>query len=315
MRILLFLLLLLSQVTFSQKVVPFLPKIFNKLPNVRDFSMNTDKNEIYFTVESYKQKYSFIAKITQKNGHWSSPKVVSFSGKYKDLEPFLSPDGLTLYFASNRKNNTANEVKKDFDIWYVTRKNHQSSWSKPVNIGLPINTDLDEFYPSVTKNGDLFFTATYQNSKGKEDIYVSRLVEGNYQKPESLSSAINTSKYEFNALVAPDESYIIFSSYGRKDGFGGGDLYISRKDKNNNWMPSENLGENINSNKLDFCPFLDEATNTLYFSSTRNRIKPKLEEKSSFNKIIQLMNSSNNGLSRIYKIELHKKQLKKLKKM
>ncbi|WP_321538323.1 hypothetical protein [Flavobacterium piscinae] len=47
--------------------------------------------------------------------------MVSFTGKYKDLEPFLSTDGLKLYFASNRPLTESGEPK-DFDIWYVERK-------------------------------------------------------------------------------------------------------------------------------------------------------------------------------------------------
>ena len=296
-----------TSIAFSQEVKQIFPKVFNQFPSVRDFAMNTDKDEIYFTVESYKKGYSTIAVMKKNNGSWSEPKTTSFSGQYKDLEPFLSPDGLTLYFASNRKNNNSTEVKKDIDIWYVTRKHINDSWTKPINIGAPINTSANEYYPSVTKKGDLFFTAQYKDSKGKEDIYVSRLVKGKYTKPVSLGKAINSEKYEFNAYVSPDEDFIIFTSYGRKDGFGGGDLYISKKDNKGKWLPAKNLGENINSNKIDFCPFVDLKSNTLYFTSEKNNKKTSFKSKKSLNEIIKKMNSSPNGLSRIYKVQLIKK--------
>ena len=299
--------LMFTSIAFSQEVKQIFPKVFNQFPNVRDFAMNTDKDEIYFTVESYKKGYSTIAVMKKNNGSWSEPKTTSFSGQYKDLEPFLSPDGLTLYFASNRKSNNSTEVKKDIDIWYVTRKHINDSWTKPINIGAPINTSANEYYPSVTKKGDLFFTAQYKDSKGKEDIYVSRLVNGKYTKPVSLGKAINSEKYEFNAYISPDEDFIIFTSYGRKDGFGGGDLYISKKDSKGKWLPSKNLGENINSNKIDFCPFVDLKSNTLYFTSEKNNIKTSFKSKKSLNEIIKKMNSSPNGLSRIYKVQLIKK--------
>lgn len=295
------------QFSFSQKATPFLPELFKGFPNVRDFSMSKNQDEIYFTVESYLKEYSFIAFTKKINGKWSKPKVANFSGKFKDLEPFLSPDGLKLFFASNRKNNTDNNVKNDIDIWYVTRESANKKWSQPINIGSVINTNADEFYPSVTNTGDLFFTAQYKSSKGKEDIYVSRFVNGKYTKPKSLSNTINTEKYEFNAFVAPDESFIVFTSNGRDNHLGRGDLYISKKDKNNNWTTAKHLGNNINSKKLDYCPFVDITNNILYFTTSKSLIKNKFSEKRNLSEILDYINTNPNGLSRIYKISLTEK--------
>ena len=296
----------ISCVSFAQKPQLFLPELFNELPNIRDISISKNQNEFYFTIETYLKEYSFIAYSKKINGKWQKPKVASFSGQYKDLEPFLTPDGLQLFFASNRKNNDSGEVKKDMDIWYVTRKSLSSNWSEPINIGSPINTPADEFYPSVTKKGDLFFTAEYENSKGKEDIYVSRFINGVYTKPVSLSSGVNSEKYEFNAFVAPDESFIIFTSYGRKDDLGSGDLYISKKGSNNKWLPAEHL-TNLNSKKLDYCPFVDLVNNKIYYTTSKSNISNKLTKKRNFNEIIDFIKNSPNGLSRIYVTNFHKK--------
>ncbi|MBA6157095.1 PD40 domain-containing protein [Tenacibaculum sp. S7007] len=302
-----FYILLLSQFGFAQKAEMFLPELFKDLPNVRDFSMAKNQDEFYFTIESYAKEYSFIAYSKKINDKWTAPKEVSFSGQHKDLEPFLSPDGLKLFFASNRKNNTSSEIKKDIDIWYVTRKSKNDKWSNPKNIGQIINTSADEFYPSVNNTGDLFFTAQYENSKGKEDIYVSRFINGSYTKPTSLSSAVNSKKYEFNAFVAPDESFIIFTSYGRKDDLGRGDLYISRKDKNNNWLPAEHLDVDINSKKLDYCPFVDINNNVLYFTTNKSSIPKNFKKRKNLEEIIDYINTNPNGLSRIYRSSFNKK--------
>ncbi|MGG6229953.1 TolB family protein [Tenacibaculum sp. SDUM215027] len=294
-----FLFLFISCFTFAQSPKLFLPELFNGLPNVRDFSMSKNENEFYFTVESYLKEYSFIAYSKKVNNKWQKPEVVSFSGQYKDLEPFLSPDGLKLFFASNRKNNDSGEVKEDMDIWYVTRKTLSDNWSNPINIGSTINTSANEFYPSVTDKGDLFFTAEYENSKGKEDIYVSRLINGVYTKPVSLDAGVNSEKYEFNAFVAPDESFIVFTSYGRKDDFGRGDLYISRKGDNNEWLPAKHL-TNINSKRLDYCPFVDLVNNKIYYTTSKSKISNKLNEKKNFKEIIDFIQKNPNGLSRVY---------------
>lgn len=291
---------------FSQQASLFSPELFKNLPNVRDFSMSKNKSEIYFTIESYCKTYSFIACIKRTGKKWGKPKAVSFSGEFKDLEPFLSPDGLKLFFASNR-NATSTDVKKDIDIWYVQRNSLNDGWSNPINVGDIINTNKNEFYPSVTNKGDLFFTAEYPNSIGKEDIYVSRFINNTYTKPVPLSTAINSDKYEFNAYVSPDEKIIVFTSYGREDDLGRGDLYISRKDSEGNWLPAQNLGDKINSKKLDYCPFIDINANVLYFTSNRTNVPNRLKSKQNFKEIIHTINSLPNGLSRIYSTFLNKK--------
>ncbi len=299
-----FLLVLLSSSIFGQEIESVFPKAFGEFPQVRDFAMTANQNEIYFTVESYKKEYSFIAYIKKVNNKWTKPAVVSFSGMYKDLEPFLSPNGLQLFFASNRIDNQSKEIKKDIDIWVVERASLQSNWSTPKNIGPIINTKADEYYPSVTNTGDLFFTAAYKDAKGKEDIYVSRFVNGVYTKPVSLGTGVNSEKYEFNAFVAPDESFILFTSYGRKDDLGRGDLYISYKDKNNSWMPAKHLEAPINSANIDYCPFVDIKTNTLYFTSARNELRKSFSSKKNIDELTRALKFDANGLGRMYKVNI-----------
>lgn len=306
MRVVFVFLMLMSSIVFAQKTERVFPSVFNEFPNVRDFAINNNQDEIYFTVESFKKEYSFIAVIQKIDNKWTTPKVASFSGMYKDLEPFLSPDGLKLFFASNRINNTSKGIKKDIDIWYVERISLKTKWSSPKNIGSVINTNADEFYPSVTNKGDLFFTAAYKDAKGKEDIYVSRLVNGKYTKPISLGSGVNSEKYEFNAFVAPDESFIIFTSYGRKDDTGRGDLYISYKVKNNQWLPATNLGKSINSKEIDYCPFVDFKSKSLYFTSAKNTLKKSFKSKKNIKELMTVLKNEKNGLSRIYKMDFSK---------
>ncbi len=187
------------------------------------------------------------------------------------------------------------------DIWFVERSTINSNWSKPKNIGAPINTEKDEFYPSVATNVNLYFTTTINNdTKGKEDIYISSFVNGTYQNPVSLSNNINSETYEFNAYISPDEHTIIFSSYRRNDSFGGTDLYISSKDENGNWQP----GENINSDKIDYCPFVDFKTSTFYFTSENSQQNKSYSKQMSLKEILFEMKESPNGQSRIYTTKL-----------
>ena len=231
----------------------------------------------------------------KKNGSWSTPEVALFSGRYSDLEPAFSSDGKKLFFASNRP--ITGEQVKDFDIWYVEKIN--GNWSDPVNIGAPVNTPADEFYPSVAANGNLYFTAQYKSGIGKEDIYVSRWDPAGYQPPVVLDTMVNSPMFEFNAYVSPDEQFIIFSSQGRKDDKGRGDLYTCVKDQNNLWKPARNLKE-LNSDRLDYCPFVSFDRKILFFTSESHSLKRFYDQPLSYDELIQIPAQPRNGLGNIY---------------
>jgi len=292
--------------TFAQESITesFLPEIFARFPNVRDIAISSEGDEIYFSVQSYVNEVSFIASAKKENNVWSNPEIVSFSGKYFDIEPFLSLDGLTLYFVSNRPFDKAEDKIKDFDIWYVQRENKNSQWSSPINVGEPINSDKNEFYPSISDNKNFYFTCDERGTKGKDDIFFSQWENDKYSDPISLSDSINSDGYEFNAFIAPDESYILFTAYQREDGFGSGDLYISYKSSDSLWTKAKNLGAAINSSSMDYCPYVDSRTNTLYFTSKRSEINNPNEGYSSIDSFLNDMKKYENGLSRIYKTTL-----------
>ena len=294
-----FLLILSGCSSYAQQFVKvFEPSLVSELPNVRDISISENGLELYFTAQSIKQDFSAIMVSRYDKSEWSDPQVVSFSGQYKDLEPFISHDGLTLYFASNRPIEGRENEKANYDIWKVERNGLNSSWSSPINLGEPINTEADEFYPSVAINGNLYFTAALKNGLGKEDIFVSEYKSGAYLSPTPLPKSINSDGYEFNAFVAPDESYLIFTGYNREGGLGRGDLYMSKKDNNGKWQVATPFNEPINSTGIDYCPFVKDGT--LYFTSDRSDLKPAYDEQMSTEEFMRELKQTNNGKSRIY---------------
>lgn len=237
--------------------------------NERDFALSPDGMEIFYTLQSPYDRFQTILYLKKDNkGKWSKPEIAPFANNYNCLEPAFSPDGKKLFFSSNRP--LTGDKAKDFDIWWVEKIN--GKWSEPQNVGAPVNTSADEFYPSITQSGNLYYTAAYQNAVGKEDIYLAAFENGIYKAPAPLDTVINSKMYEFNAFVSPDEQFIIFTSYGRKDDKGGGDLYMSRRDAAGKWGPAKNLAF-LNSDKLDFCPFVSFDKKKLFFTSDRNALK------------------------------------------
>lgn len=301
------LLFIITQNIFCQQqsVQPFLEDVISQFPNLRDLTISAAEDEAYFSAQSPLGEISVIMKVIKKDGKWSDPAIASFSGKNNDLEPFLSWDGLRLYFASDRLSSDTDD-KNDYDIWYVERNTENSKWSDPINMGAPINSEHNEFYPSVAKNGNIYITSDAPTSKGKDDIYFSKKNNKSYSNPISVSDSINTTGYEFNAFIAPDESYIIFTGYGYKDGLGSGDLYISYQSESGAWSKAQNMGEKINSKQMDYCPFIHSKTNTLYFTSRRSEVNAEHAAFNSLDELLDEINKYENGLSRIYKVPFNK---------
>lgn len=291
----------------QERPVPFLPEIVQQFPNVRDIAMSPHGDEVLFTAQSAMGNISAIVETKKENGEWSEPKIASFSGQYFDLEPFFSKNGLTLYFVSTRPQSDSKKEEKNFDIWYVTRKTLDDVWSVPINMGRPINTEHGEFYPSIADNGNFYFTRDNPSLKRKDDIYMSKKVNGLYTEAIALSDSVNTESYEYNAFIAPDESFLIFGGYNRKDGFGSGDLYISYNIENG-WTKAENMGNIINSKKMDYCPFVDVKHNTIYFTSKRDATTVDFDKPLSTKEFLAELYKYENGLSRLYKVNFQRKE-------
>jgi hypothetical protein len=273
----------------------FAPGLISTNLSERDITFTPDGKELYYTIWS--GSFGVIVVIKEGEDGWSDPNVTSFSKEFSNLEPFVTVDGSKLFFASNRPLDTGRE-KKDYDIWYVERKD--TGWGEPINSGYPINTESNEFYPSEAENGNLYYTAAYSNSIGGEDIWMCEYNDGKYMEPQNLGTSINSKTDEFNAFIAPDESYIIYSSWAREDGSGSGDLYISFRNDKNKWAPTKNLGDKINSPALDFCPYVTIDGKFFFFTSRKFSDELSNAKIKYYKSLISLLNNTQNGNNDIY---------------
>jgi len=287
--------LVFSAFGLAQNTVKPLSESLADFINVRDFTVF--KNEAYFTAQDVLEQRTMMVKAHFIEGQWRDFERVPISGRYRDIEPFLSPDGLRLYFASNRPV-TGNQVSAHYDIWYLHRAQLDSPWSAPIHLPGPVNTEANEFYPAVTANNNLYFTSDRDKAQRQDDIYISDWVDGQYQPVRALSDNINSPGYEFNAYVAADESFLIYTVYGAEDGLGSGDLYISYRQADGDFGPRVNLGPRINSNKMDYCPYYDASRQRLIWTSRRSAIGDA--ELSDVDTFIKATQQYENGLSRLY---------------
>jgi len=197
-----------------------------------------------------------------RDGMWSAPVLAEFSGKYRDGDPFVSPDGLQLFFWSARP--LDGQQRKGLAIWVVDKAG--GGWSAPRDVGPSVNgPEGGVGFPAAASNGTLYFMADRADSIGGLDIYRAKRIGDSYAKPEDLGPIVNSPYSELDAYVAPDESYIVFSS-DRPGGVGAGDLYVSQR-KEGSWTPPQNLGPRINSTGFECCPSVSPDGKRLYFTS------------------------------------------------
>ena len=116
-----------------------------------------------------------------ENGKWTRPLDLGdgINTNYSETTPFLSADGKTLYFSSNRPGGQGSQ-----DI-YLTRRMDDTwqNWRKPQNIGSPVNTEEFDAYYSISAKGDFAYFMSGKGSLGKKDIFRLGL-----ETPESAGS-------------------------------------------------------------------------------------------------------------------------------
>jgi Tol biopolymer transport system component len=127
------------------------------------------------------------------------------------------------------------------------------------------STQADDYYPTVSRSGTLYFSSNRPGGLGQNDIYRSRRINGRWTAPENLGATVNTAGREYDPFIAPDESYLIFASE-RPGGLGAADLYLSVRRGDGTWCVPVNLGPDVNSSAAEYTPMLSPDGRYLFFT-------------------------------------------------
>ena len=236
-----------------------------------------------------------------KNGAWQTPRIAPFSGKYRDFDPVISPDGTKMIFTSDRP--VTGETEIDYNIWMVNKTS--DGWSDPVMLDSGVNSKYDEHFASMAANGTVYFSSNRpggMGGPGDGDIYRSVPVNGKYLTAEHLDSASSTA-YELDCTVAPDESFMLIGAYGRQGGPGSFDIFISRN-INGKWTDAKSLGPKVNTRFRDYSPRISPDKKYLFFTSEKDFTKQPSQGLKNYQELEDNLHGIYNGSGNIYQVEL-----------
>ena len=171
--------------------------------------ISADGKELYFVRYSRTYESTDIYYSEYYQGKWTNPKPITFANsKGNEMSPFIHPDGNTLYFASD-----GHPGMGGYDI-FMCKKQPRGEWSAPVNLGYPINSEMDEISFVVSSDGKKGYISTNrEGGMGGFDIYVFDLDA--IDAPDSLDMTrfvMRNINFEFDSAVLTEASYVEIDS-------------------------------------------------------------------------------------------------------
>ena len=219
------------------------------------------------------------AALAQTFSPWGAPvSAESVAGTSSELNtasqdgcPILSPDGLSLYMASNRPDGLGG-----LDIWVARRASKNAPFGAPTNVGAPINSPQDDFCPSPMDGGWFFFVSTRPGGCGDADIYVTRPVGDVWWQPLHLGCKVNSAGQEASPYLLTHKNgrVLLYFSSNRAGGFAAdtttppdADIYVSQLTLFG--FSAAQLVPGLNTDKNDARPNLRSDGLEIVFDSDR----------------------------------------------
>jgi hypothetical protein len=269
-----------------------------------------DGKTVYFMRSDFGESNDTILESRFTGQSWGTPRVASFSGEWHDSEPALSPDGKRLYFVSNRPVTPGGspvmaEMKgQSFpgkNLWYVERQRN-GEWGAPVHVEGDLNRGAMIYNPSVTANGDVYFSAHRDDSGAAYQIYVARWTGKAYANAERVDLG-DIKNNRMDPGVDPDGRFLVYAG-NEGDSLGSADIYISFRDKDGTWGKPEHLGGDVNSKSLENAPSFGRGFGELYVASQRGVEMTFPKQRDTYESLMKTLNGPLNGSRNIWRFDI-----------
>jgi Tol biopolymer transport system component len=243
-------------------------------------------------------------------GRWSAPEVAPFSGQWRDLAPVISADGHTLIFSSSRPLpgmaappdglwNGANHPGKGGNLYRMEWKGGE--WGPPVRLPATVNRSTGVFSPSIAADGSLYFMEAYGEGT-RFRLFRSQYKDGSYLPAEPLPFS-DGAWTDVDPAVAPDESFLIFSSTRPPSKADQLELFIVFR-KHSAWGEPQHFGAEINA----YAPIIESRLgpdgHTLYFSSAHVNPPVYPKDQATTAQSLADMQGWNDGLNNIWQVDI-----------
>ncbi len=197
--------------------IPFGPELSWPAGSDASPAFTPDGRTVFFTHSSGERRTIMVAHPQGET--WSKPEVDPFSGSWRDIEPAMAPDGTYLIFFTNRPAQDRGAVLDGFwggrtrpgaegNLWRVDRE--ASGWGKPHRLPDIVNTNSAIYSPAVAADGSIYFNQPDPRTR-MSHLYRAQAIPGGFLPAVPLPISDGTIG-DFDAAVAPNQSFIIFSS-------------------------------------------------------------------------------------------------------
>jgi|CXWL01.1.fsa_nt_gi outer membrane protein OmpA-like peptidoglycan-associated protein len=232
-------------------------------------SLTIDGSGLVFTrrIKDVNEDFYYSKSIA---GQWglAEPIEGNINTPMSEAAQNISSDGQWLVFTAN--NRTDSYGNYDLYMSYLTSQ----GWSDATNLGGRVNSDQWDSQPCLSPDKrDLFFASRRFGGFGGMDIYVCHLQpNGRWGDPENLGASINTPGDDQCPFIHADNQTLYFVSNGLQ-GYGGNDLFVTRRGYAGAWDKAKNLGYPINTITDEGTLFIAADGKTAYYASDRNDSK------------------------------------------
>ncbi|PSL50159.1 WD40 repeat protein [Chitinophaga niastensis] len=262
-------------VSNSQHTVPFHPQNLGDHINTKDPeyfpSLTIDSKTLIFTRRVNNRNEDFYITYRDSSG-WSLAQNMGepVNSSFNEGAQNISQDGTMLVFTGCE----FPEGKGSCDLYYSEKT--PNGWTAPKNFGAPINTRDWESQPCLTADKQTLYFARETPDNGADIFVTNHLPNGQWSVPQKLGPNINTSGRETTPFIHADGQTLYFASNGHP-GYGGLDIFYSRRQPDGSWGPATNLGYPINTIDEDASLVVDANGKTAYFASDRSDTRGGLD--------------------------------------
>lgn len=250
---------------------------------------------IYYGAEKYAEALPFLEKVARYDGDLkladkdyeeakamvkAAKTTLSITSKQVEFHPvpvndictvqdeytaILSPDNEYLYFIRKVPDSRSRVGYREV---FTESRNNNWVFDRGQELPPPFNMANNNGAASITADNKTMYFVICQNNEYKAcDIWYSERKPSGWTTMSPIPGNLNIgTEWDSQPSISFDGKEMIFVS-DRPGGYGGSDLYSSKKMPDGTWSAGRNLGPVINTDKNELTPFLHSDSKTLYFSS------------------------------------------------